>query len=83
MGMGRRLCSYTGTLFALLVFIWRYINVPKNWSYVVSWPSILLWMTIWVSAVWFTVDAVKIRYHEIFERPPMRLHEDGRPRRGG
>ena len=24
------------------VFLWRYLNVPENWSYVASWPSIAL-----------------------------------------
>ncbi len=26
----------------MAVFFWRYINVPQNWGYVVSWPSIAL-----------------------------------------
>lgn len=26
----------------MAVFFWRYINVPQNWDYVVSWPSIAL-----------------------------------------
>lgn len=24
------------------VFVWRYVNYPQNWTYVASWPSILL-----------------------------------------
>lgn len=24
------------------VFFWRYFNVPENWAYVGSWPSIAL-----------------------------------------
>jgi hypothetical protein len=36
----RRLTRYTGCITAFLVFIWRYYNVPENWSYVASWWSI-------------------------------------------
>ncbi|CBX90948.1 hypothetical protein LEMA_P059820.1 [Plenodomus lingam JN3] len=31
---------YLGCITAFLVFIWRYVNVPENWSYVNTWPSI-------------------------------------------
>lgn len=31
-----------GIFAAISVFAWRYINVPQNWGYVASWPSIAL-----------------------------------------
>ncbi|RAR06157.1 Amino acid transporter [Stemphylium lycopersici] len=31
---------YLGCITAFLVFIWRYVNVPENWSYVGNWWSI-------------------------------------------
>ncbi|KAH7359534.1 hypothetical protein BKA66DRAFT_515213 [Pyrenochaeta sp. MPI-SDFR-AT-0127] len=31
---------YLGCITAFLVFIWRYVNIPENWSYVGSWWSI-------------------------------------------
>ncbi|KAH3983169.1 hypothetical protein HBH98_063820 [Parastagonospora nodorum] len=31
---------YLGCITAFLVFIWRHLNVPENWSYVASWWSI-------------------------------------------
>ncbi|KID94333.1 hypothetical protein MAJ_09692, partial [Metarhizium majus ARSEF 297] len=33
---------FCGVLSAMAVFFWRYLNVPQNWAYVVSWPSIVL-----------------------------------------
>lgn len=33
---------FPGVLSAMAVFFWRYVNVPQNWGYVVSWPSIAL-----------------------------------------
>ncbi|KAF2817673.1 uncharacterized protein BDZ99DRAFT_505294 [Mytilinidion resinicola] len=33
---------FSGILTAISVFIWRYLNVPQNWAYVGSWPSIAL-----------------------------------------
>ncbi|KID79308.1 uncharacterized protein G6M90_00g021010 [Metarhizium brunneum] len=33
---------FCGVLSAMAVFFWRYLNVPQNWAYVVSWPSIIL-----------------------------------------
>lgn len=35
-----RLTRYLGCITAFLVFIWRYLNVPDNWSYVANWWSI-------------------------------------------
>jgi hypothetical protein len=35
-----RMTRYLGCITAFLVFIWRYLNVPENWSYVASWWSI-------------------------------------------
>lgn len=32
----RRITRYIGCIFAYAVFIWRYLNVPENWSYVGS-----------------------------------------------
>ncbi|KAL5113851.1 hypothetical protein ACEQ8H_008271 [Pleosporales sp. CAS-2024a] len=34
------LTRYLGCITAFLVFIWRYWNIPENWSYVASWWSI-------------------------------------------
>ncbi|OAL03600.1 hypothetical protein IQ06DRAFT_302559 [Phaeosphaeriaceae sp. SRC1lsM3a] len=34
------LTRYLGCITAFLVFIWRYFNIPENWSYVASWWSI-------------------------------------------
>ena len=32
----RRITRYLGCITAFLVFIWRYLNVPENWSYVAN-----------------------------------------------
>jgi hypothetical protein len=37
---GIRITRYLGCITAFLVFIWRYVNVPENWSYVGNWWSI-------------------------------------------
>jgi hypothetical protein len=36
----RRITRYLGCITAFLVFIWRYLNAPDNWSYVANWWSI-------------------------------------------
>jgi len=35
-----RVTRYLGCITAFLVFIWRYYNVPENWSYVGNWWSV-------------------------------------------
>jgi hypothetical protein len=35
-----RITRYLGCICAFLVFIWRYLNAPANWSYVGSFWSI-------------------------------------------
>jgi hypothetical protein len=35
-----RMTRYLGCITAFLVFIWRYVNIPENWSYVGNWWSI-------------------------------------------
>lgn len=37
-----RAVRFPGVITAQAVFVWRYVNVPQNWEYVVSWPSIIL-----------------------------------------
>lgn len=37
---GCRITRYLGCICAFLVFIWRYLNAPANWSYVGSFWSI-------------------------------------------
>jgi len=29
-----RITRFVGCIFAYAVFVWRYLNVPENWSYV-------------------------------------------------
>jgi hypothetical protein len=31
-----RITRYLGCITAFLVFVWRYLNVPENWSYVAN-----------------------------------------------
>ena len=35
-----RITRYLGCICAFLVFVWRYLNAPMNWSYVGSFWSI-------------------------------------------
>ena len=45
-----RLMRFLGTFFAISVFLWRYVNVPENWTFVAN-P----WSIFFVSA-WFLGD---------------------------
>ena len=43
----RRSTRFIGCIFAFAVFIWRYVNVPQNWSYVGStWSLWLMGLTL-------------------------------------
>ena len=37
-----RATRFIGCIFAFAVFIWRYLNLPQNWSYVGSKESVWL-----------------------------------------
>jgi hypothetical protein len=42
-----RITRYVGCIFAYAVFIWRYLNVPENWSYVGSkWSWWIMGLTL-------------------------------------
>ena len=59
-----RAVRFSGSVAALGVFVWRYLNVPQNWAYVGSWPSIVL--------VTLTM-APEIVYPFVFKRTEERL----------
>jgi hypothetical protein len=42
-----RVTRFVGCIFAYAVFIWRYLNVPQNWSYVGSkWSWWIMGLTL-------------------------------------
>ena len=61
-----RITRYIGCIFAYAVFIWRWLNVPENWSYVNTSPS---WWIMGLTLLPETIfPFVYIRVHREQER---------------